>query len=283
VYDATPNGTTPTSELANISARAFVGTGGNVLIAGFVIGGTGSKSVLLRGVGPALGGAPFNVPAPLALPQLTLIGSASNATLATAAAWGGGPALTSAFTSVAAFPLAASSADSALLETLPAGGYTSTVAGINATSGVALAEIYDASFGDPSTSLLSISARANVGTGANVLIAGFVVEGGLPAKVLLRGIGPSLGLAPFNLTGFLTQPQILLYNSSGVELGGSQGWGGSPTLAALFTQVGAFALPANSADAAIVTIIPPGSYTVELSGQNGTTGVGLLEVYLVPQ
>jgi hypothetical protein len=87
---------------------------------------------------------------------------------------------------------------------------------------------------------VNISARANVGSGSNVLIAGFVIEGGLPAKVLLRGIGPSLGLAPFNVTGFLPQPEILLFNSAGNELGGNQGWGGSATLSAAFTQVGAF-------------------------------------------
>jgi hypothetical protein len=273
----------PPARILDLSARANTGTGGNALIAGFVIGGTGTKSVLLRGVGPGLGAAPFNIANALALPQLTLVSAATHATIVTATAWGGTSALSTAFASVAAFPLAATSADSAVLETLPLGAYTSTVSGVNSGTGVALAEIYDNDFGDSSSSLLNISARANVGTGPNVLIAGFVLEGALPAKVLLRGIGPTLGLPPFSLTGFLAQPQILLYNSSGVELGGSQGWAGSPTLAAVFAQVGAFALPINSADAAMVTIIPPGSYTVELSGQNGTTGIGLLEVYLVPQ
>lgn len=273
----------PPARIINLSARANVGSGGSVLIAGFVIGGSGTKSVLLRGVGPGLGAAPFNIPGTLALPQLTLVNAASGANLATATAWGGGSTLSGVFASVSAFPLATGSADSALLETLPVGSYTSTVAGVNSSTGIALAEIYDADLGNPASSLLNISARANVGAGANVLIAGFVLDGALPAKVPLRGIGPTLGLAPFNVTGFLAQPQILLFNSSGAELGGSQGWAGSPTLAALFTQVGAFALPANSADAAMVTIIPPGSYTVQLSGQNGTAGIGLLEVYLVPQ
>jgi probable HAF family extracellular repeat protein len=271
----------PPARILNISARANAGTGANALIAGFVIGGTSTKSVLLRGIGPGLGSAPFNIANSLAAPQLTLVSAATNATVATATAWGGTAALSSAFASVSAFPLAPGSADSALLEMLPTGAYTSTVTGVNSTTGIALAEIYDEDFGDASTSLLNISARANVGAGPNVLIAGFVVEGALPATVLLRGIGPSLGLPPYNLTGFLAQPQILLYNSSGAELGGSQGWGGSPSLAALFTQLGAFALPTNSVDAAMVTVIPPGSYTVQLSGLNGTTGIGLLEVYLV--
>jgi probable HAF family extracellular repeat protein len=268
--------------IENLSARANVGTGGNALIAGFVISGSGTKSVLLRGVGPTLGLAPFNIAGSLATPQLTLVNSATMAATTTAA-WGGGAALTTAFAEVAAFPLAASSADSAILQTLPAGSYTSTVSGINSATGVALAEIYDEDAQPATTGLVNISARANVGSGANVLIAGFVIEGDLPAKVLLRGIGPSLGLAPFNVTGFLPQPEILLFNSAGNELGGNQGWGGSATLSAAFTQVGAFSLPAGSADAAMISTLPPGSYTVQLSGQNGTTGVGLVEVYLIPQ
>ena len=159
---------------------------------------------------------------------MVLVGPPPGTTLATATAWGGSPSLASAFSQVGAFPLAASSADSALLETLPPGAYTSIVSGVNATSGVALAEIYDADPAGSPASLLNLSARANVGTGADTLIAGFVVEGDLPVRVLLRGVGPSLALAPFNLTGVLKQPQILLFNSGGAELGGNMGWGGDP-------------------------------------------------------
>jgi probable HAF family extracellular repeat protein len=279
----TPTPTPQPARLVNLSARANVGTGGNVLIAGFVINGSGSKSVLLRGVGPTLSLTPFNVSGALAKPQLTLVNSATMATVATNTVWGGGATLSNAFAAVAAFPLATTSADSAILQVLPAGSYTSTVAGVSSTTGVALAEIYDEDAQPASTTLVNISARANVGTGANVLIAGFVVEGAQSATLLLRGIGPTLGLAPFNLAGALSQPQIILYNSAGAELGGSQGWGGSAALSAAFTKVGAFALPAGSADAAMIATLPPGSYTVQLSGQNGTTGVGLVEVYLIPQ
>ncbi len=279
----TPTPTPQPARIVNLSARANVGTGGNVLIAGFVISGSGSKSVLLRGVGPSLGLAPFNVSGVLAAPQLTLVNSATMATVATDITWGGGATLSNAFAAVAAFPLPTASADSAILQTLPVGSYTSTIAGVNSTSGIALAEIYDADVQPAPSGLVNISARANVGSGANVLIAGFVIEGGQSATVLLRGIGPTLGTAPFNVPGALAQPQIILYNSTGAELGGSQGWGGSAALSAAFTKVGAFALPTGSADAAMISLLPPGSYTVQLSGQNGTTGVGLVEVYLIPQ
>jgi probable HAF family extracellular repeat protein len=279
----TPTPTPQPARLVNLSARANVGTGGNVLIAGFVINGSGSKSVLLRGVGPTLSLTPFNVSGALAMPQLTLVNSATTSTVATDTVWGGGATLSNAFAAVAAFPLATTSADSAILQVLPVGSYTSTVAGVNSTTGVALAEIYDEDVQPAAANLVNISARANVGTGANVLIAGFVVEGGQNATVLLRGIGPTLGMAPFNVPGALSQPQIILYNSTGAELGGSQGWGGSAALSAAFAKVGAFALPTGSADAATIATLPPGSYTVQLSGQNGTTGVGLVEVYLIPQ
>jgi hypothetical protein len=268
--------------IVNLSARADVGTGGNILIAGFVISGSGTKSVVLRGVGPTLGAAPFNVSGVLAAPQLTLINTSSGSTIVTGTAWGGSTALADIFSLVGAFSLPANSADAAVLEDLPAGTYTSEIAGVGATTGVALAEIYDADPGSTTASLVNISARADVGTGANILIAGLVIEGSLPAQVLLRGIGPALGAAPFNVSGVLAQPQISLYNSAGTVIQSNAGWGGSATLSAAFAQVGAFALPANSADAAMIATLPAGDYTLELSGVNGATGVGLVEVYLIP-
>jgi probable HAF family extracellular repeat protein len=269
--------------IVNLSARANVGTGGNVLIAGFVINGSGTRSVLLRGIGPTLALDPFNITGALTNPQLTLVDSATGATVVAANAWGGSPTLSSVFAQVGAFPLAANSADSAALQTLAVGNYTSLISGANSTTGVALVEIYDADVTSTQSSLTNMSARADVGTGANILIAGFAVEGSKPVKVLVRGVGPTLGLEPFNVPGVLAQPQVLLFNSSGQELGGATGWGGDPTLSAAFAEVGAFALPPGSADAAIIFTLPAGSYTAQLSGQNGTTGVGLLEVYLIPQ
>jgi outer membrane protein assembly factor BamB/subtilisin family serine protease len=268
--------------LVNLSARASVGAGSNILIAGFVIGGSGSKTMLLRGIGPTLAEAPFNVSGALLQPQLTLVNTTNGSTIFSGTAWGGGAALSTAFTQTGAFALPAGSVDAAVLETLPAGSYTSEVAGVGGTTGVALAEIYDSQPNSTAANLLNISARAAVGTGANVLIAGFVIEGSLPAQVLLRGIGPTLGTAPFNISGVLAQPQIQLFNSSGAVVQSNSGWGGTTALQNAFSQVGAFALPAGSADAAMLATLPAGSYTLQLSGVNGTSGLGLIEVYLVP-
>jgi outer membrane protein assembly factor BamB/subtilisin family serine protease len=270
-----------TGRIVNLSARANVGTGGSILIAGFAIEGTGSKDVVLRGVGPTLGTAPYNVAGVLAAPQLTLVNSAG-ATLTTVTAWGGSAALASVFSSVGAFALPAASKDSAVEETLPAGSYTSQVAGVGASTGVALAEIYDADLGASSSSLVNISARADVGTGGSILIAGFAIEGSQPVTLLLRGVGPTLGTAPYNVAGVLAQPEITLFNSAGASLQSNSGWANSAALSADFAQAGAFALVQGSADAAMIATLPAGSYTLQLSGVGGSTGVGLVEVYLLP-
>jgi outer membrane protein assembly factor BamB/subtilisin family serine protease len=266
--------------IVNLSARADVGTGANILIAGFVIQGSGSKNVILRGVGPTLANPPFDVGGVLQVPQLTLINPSTNAVLDTVAAWGGSPSLAAAFTAVGAFALPVNSADSALEVSLAAGSYTSEVSGAGSTSGVALAEIYDADTGIPATSLANISARANVGTGANILIAGFVIDGSQPVNLLLRGVGPTL--STFNVAGVISQPEIDLYNSQGVLMQSNTGWNGNAAVTTADTEAGAFALPAGSADAAMVVSLPAGSYTLQLVGQNGSTGVGLVEVYLLP-
>jgi len=267
--------------IVNLSARADVGTGGDILIAGFVIGGAGTKDVVMRGVGPTLAMAPFNVSGVLATPQVSLVSSATSQVVSSFDAWGGSAQLQAAFSQVGAFALPDSSADAAEELNLPIGAYTMSVSGTLGTTGVALAEIYDADLGSSSSELVNISARASVGTGGNILIAGFVIEGNQPVQLLLRGIGPSLSGAPFNVAGVLAKPEIDLYNSAGTKLQTNMGWNGDPTLAAAFTAAGAFPLASDSADAAMLVTLPAGSYTLQLSGQGGTTGVGLAEIYLV--
>jgi hypothetical protein len=267
--------------IINLSARANVGTGSNILIAGFVIQGSGSKNIILRGVGPTLGDSPYDVTGFLAAPELTLLNSVTNAEIGSPiTSWGGSPVLSAAFTAVGAFALQ-NAADAAVEVTLPAGNYTSQISGVSGAKGVALAEIYDADTGVPSTKLVNISARANVGTGANILIAGFVIQGSAPVKVLLRGVGPTLAGAPYSVSGTIAQPEIDLYNSSNVVIQTNKGWANDASVTAADTQAGAFALTSGSADAAMVATLSPGSYTLQMSGQNATTGVGLVEVYLL--
>ena len=130
----------PPTRLTNASARALSQPGSAVLTAGFVIGGTGTDTLLIRGIGPCL--TQFGVGGVLATPQVLLFDS-TGASIGSNTGWGGGGTLAAAFAQVGAFALAPASADSAMLVTLSAGNYTVEVAGTNGSSGVALVEIYE--------------------------------------------------------------------------------------------------------------------------------------------
>jgi hypothetical protein len=147
VYDAAPAGsrlpTTP--RLINISGRSQVGTGGSLLIAGFVVEGSTSKTVLIRASGPALSG--FGVSGALADPLLKLYqnnGGGPSTLLGTDAGWGGDAQVAAAAASAGAFSWGAvATADSALLITLPPGAYTAEVSGSSGDTGIALVEVYE--------------------------------------------------------------------------------------------------------------------------------------------
>ncbi|HEY5227161.1 MAG TPA: hypothetical protein VIJ19_01405, partial [Opitutaceae bacterium] len=129
--------------------------------------------------------------------------------------------------------------------------------------------------------LFNLSTRGQVGTGADIMIAGLVIGAGSPETVLIRAIGPTLG--SLNVSGSLQAPQLSLFDSAGNEIQFNQGWSspGSTATAAIMSKAGAFALPAGSADSALVATLPAGSYTAQVAGANGTTGIALLEVYEV--
>jgi hypothetical protein len=270
--------------LINISCRAQVGTGGNILIAGFAVGGagtTGSESLLIRGSGPAL--VPFGVTGTLPDPQLELYSGTT--LLGTNNGWGGNSQIASTAASVGAFAWASTTShDSALLENLSAGPYTAQIAGQAGDTGVALAEVYDTtpagSYTPTTPRLVNISARVQVGTGGNILIAGFVIGGTTSRTVLIRASGPAL--IPFGVTGTLPDPDLSLYSGTTL-LGSNSGWGGNSEISAAAAQVGAFAWSSPaSKDCAILATLPPGSYTAQVAGGSNDIGVALVEVYEVP-
>jgi hypothetical protein len=118
----------------------MAGSGANVLTVGFVIAGPSPKTVLIRGIGPALAG--FSVAGALADPQLTVFDQ-NESVVGYNDNWGGTAALQDAFSSVAAFSLPAASADSALVVTLNPGAYTAQVRGAGGSTGIALLEVYE--------------------------------------------------------------------------------------------------------------------------------------------
>jgi hypothetical protein len=95
-------------------------------------------------------------------------------------------------------------------------------------------------------------------------------------------VGPALN--QFGVGGTLADPQIAVYTGSTLTVS-NDNWsseGNAVQVAATAAQVGAFALPAGSRDAALLVTLPPGSYTAQVSGVGGTTGAALVEVYEVP-
>jgi hypothetical protein len=199
--------------------------------------------------------------------------------------WAGNAQIASTAASVGAFAWSSpSSHDSALLETLPGGAYTAQIAGQSGDTGVALAEVYDATpagtYTPTTPRIVNIAARVQVGTGANILIAGFAIGGSTSRTVLIRASGPAL--VPFGVPGTLPDPQLQLYSGSTV-IESNNGWGGNAQISATASTVGAFAWGSSTSnDSAIVVTLPPGAYTAQVSGASGDTGVALVEVYEVP-
>ncbi|MGH7996351.1 MAG: S8 family serine peptidase [Opitutaceae bacterium] len=282
------------ARLVNLSARANIEGSSQLLVVGLSLGG-GSKTVLVRGVGPDL--VKYSITDPLADPVLTLFAK-NDSSLAVNQGWdanGQGPAIAAAETATGAFSLPAGSADAALLSTLAGGQYTAQIAGLNGEAGIALAEFYDDDPAGSASRLVNISARASVQSDVNLLIAGFSISGTTAETVLIRGAGPTLAAAPFNLSGVLSNPILTLYDKNDQVIASDSGWGNAPapgdsTVVAspqaatptIFKAVGAFDFTsADSADSALVVTLPPGQYTAQVSGGSQSGGVALVEVYEV--
>lgn len=252
--------------LANLSVRTNLGADAT-LIVGFAT--NGSKNVLIRGIGPTLGA--FGVPGTYADPRLELYNSAS-VKISENDDWNA--SLTAAFSAVGAFPLTLASKDAALQSAL-SGAHTTHLKG--PSSGVVLVELYDSGTGTAQR-LINVSARNLVGTGDDIMIAGFVVDGTVGKTLLIRAVGPTL--ASFGVGGTLADPKLEIYNSSTVKIVENDNW--SPTLAATASAVGAFPLLAGSRDAALLVTLPPGAYSAQIAGVANATGEALVEVYEVP-
>ncbi len=258
----TPTATPPSGSpvLANISTRAVVGTNANVLIGGFIVTGTQPKKVIVRAVGPSL-----PLPGTLLDPALALY-DASGGVIATNDNWG----QSANSGEIADSGVAPSHPnESAILVDLAPGSYTAVVAGVNQAVGTALVEVYDLG-GAADSKLANISTRALIEGGNDVLIGGLIVEGSSNADVIIRAIGPSLGMP-----GAMADPTLELRDASGTLLGSNDNWRSTQQSAIIQTGVA----PTNDAESAIVTSFPPGSYTAIVRGANGTTGIAVVEVY----
>lgn len=263
------------ARLVNIATRVAVGGPAGTPIPGFVLSGAGSKPMLVRAVGPTLAG--FGVDGVLADPRLSLVSGSS--TLAANDDWNAADA--GPMRNAGAFALNAASRDAAVVASLAAGAYTAPVLGASNGSGVALVEVYDAAPGSGPT-ILNASTRAYVGTGANILIPGFVIGGSGSLRLLIRAVGPSLG--QFGVPDVLADPTLTLFSGQSA-IASNDSWSAGANaveIATAASTVGAFALPSGSRDAALLMTLAPGSYTAQIRGVADTTGTALVELYVLP-
>jgi hypothetical protein len=271
------------SQLDNISTRCFVQTGDNVMIGGFIVQGIHPKRVIVRAIGPEL--IQFLVPNVLANPTLELHDS-NGALIASNDNWWqtiiGGIITSDQVRDIRSSGYAPRDGrESAIIAELPAGNYTAVVRGVNNTTGVALAEVYDLN-AEANSILGNISTRSLVQTDDNVMIGGFIVEGSQPKRVILRAIGPEL--SQFGVPDPLANPTLELHNSTGVLIASNDNWthtiiGGIITSDQVRDLRSSGHAPMDGRESAIIADLPPGNYTAIVRGVNSSTGVALVEVY----
>lgn len=260
-----------TARLSNVAVRTTLAAN-QILTVGLTVQG-GAKPVLIRAAGPGLGA--LGVPGTMADPKLALFNGSTQE--AANDNWAGDPAVSAAISAVGAFPFPGpTSLDAALVRSVD-GGRTVQVSG--PAAGNLIVEAYDAGSGN-SPRLTNLSALNFVGTGDDVLIAGFTVSGSGTKNVLIRAAGPSLGA--LGVPGTLVDPKLELFTAANpaVKIGENDNY--SASLPALFLSVGAFAFVPGAKDAALIVSLPPGGYTVQVSGADGGTGNAIVEVYELP-
>jgi hypothetical protein len=239
------------------------------MIGGFIITGTESKRVIIRGVGPSM--TSVGVSGVINDPILRLFGP-NGSQIAVNDNWQDTQRVEIEQTGIAP----QDQRESAIIAMLPPANYTATVADAAGRNGVGLVEIYDLNSG-ANARLANISTRGSVQTAENVMIGGFVLGGTStnPAKVVVRAIGPSL--QQVGIAGPLSNPTLQLFDNNGQIVASNDNWADDPSQAAELQALNL--APSNPAESAIVGMLPPGLYTAVVAGRNGGTGIGLIEVY----
>ena len=265
------------NSLLNIATRLQVGTGDNVLIGGFILTGTGNKTVILRAIGPSLAGL---ISGAMTDPRIELR-DASNTLIGQNDNWKttqmGGVVTSDQVAAIQASGVAPTNdAESALIATLPAGNYTAVLRGANNTTGIAVVEGYD--LAQSIGKIGNISTRGLVQTGNGAMIGGFII-GNQTTKVVVRAIGPSLG--GFGVPTPLANPTLEVRDVNGVLLDSNNNWtvrdndGTSQQAAIEATGLA----PTNDLESTVVVTVPPGNYTGIVRGVNNGVGNAVVEAY----
>jgi hypothetical protein len=266
----------PSVKLLNLSTRARVLTGEQVLIAGFIVTGTDPKRVIIRGIGPSING----ISGKLSDPTLEL--RQGSTPLANNDNWKTRPDGTSQQAEIEATTIPPTNdSESAIVMTLNPGAYTTTLSGKDGGTGIGIVEVYDLDEAANSR-LANVSTRGFVDTDDNAMIAGLIAgqgETGATAQVLIRALGPSLSGS--GIQGPLQDPTLALHDANGATIATNDNWKINDQ-----TQQSQEALirsttiaPSNDLEAAIVATLPPGPTTAIVRGKNNGSGVGLVEVY----
>ncbi|GAB5562468.1 MAG: hypothetical protein SynsKO_41150 [Synoicihabitans sp.] len=264
------------STLRNISVRTNASPG-QVITPGFVIRGAGSKQVLIRAIGPGL--EPY-LSGFMTNPKVTVFDSNQNV-VATNDDWNS--SIAGAFNAVGAFAIEDGSADAALLVSLPANNsYTAQVTSSDGPGGIVLLEVYDADE-NPTSKLVNVSVRSNADAGADALIMGMSLQGTGKRTLLVRGIGPTLGT--YGVPGTINDPEMTIFDVNQRAVLSNGDWSNADFVYELLQAtdfVGAFSLGAGSTDAATLSLLDPGNYTIQITPTDGNDGEALAEIYEVP-
>jgi hypothetical protein len=253
-------------KLANISTRLSVGTGDNAMIGGFIITGTGLKTVVVRGIGPSLAG--FGIQGALSDPIIEVYDS-GGVLRGTNDNWNDA-ATRQHIIDTGLAPT--SDLESALWGTINPGAYTVVVRGKDNGTGVGLFEVYDVDQ-TVDAKLANISTRGFVNMGDNVMIGGTIVVGSTPTQVVVRAIGPSL--AKFGISNALEDPTLELRDGNGALVEENDNWRTSHEAEILAANLA----PTDERESAILRVLLPGAYTAIVRGSANSTGVALVETY----
>jgi hypothetical protein len=182
----------------------------------------------------------------------------------------------------------ADNSESAIVVALDPGSYTAIVRGTNATTGIAVVDVFDlgtaSAIGNSGSAKVSnIATRGFVNTGDNVMIGGVIIQG-QPTRVIIRAIGPAL--TQFGVPDALANPTLELHDATST-IAQNDDWqttqiGGIITSDQVTEIQNSGLAPTNAREAAIIVTLPPGSYTAIVRGVNNTTGNGLVEAYALP-
>jgi hypothetical protein len=241
-----------------------------VTIGGFIIGGHDVKTVVVRALGPTL--TQFGVTGALQNPTLELHDGIGRL-IASNDDW-----KESQQTEIESLGFApVDSREAVIVAALPPGAYTAVMRGKNNATGVGLVDINDVEPTANST-ITNISTRGFIGTDNNVMIGGVIVSAPSTAsqKVVVRALGPSL--TRFGVSDALQDPILELHNAQGATIAFNDNWKSSQQAN---IQALGFA-PGDDRESAVLTNLVNGNYTAIVRGKNGTTGVGLIEVYSLP-